>query len=111
MTVAMFPGDLALQDVRGQHWLLTMGRAGCWRAPAPALHICRRWGGESCAKAAVWRGGSWISLAFRGFNKGLKGAELFCAAETCCSLVSGSAGSGGVWGCRVLPARLTAWRG
>lgn len=59
---------------------------------------------EACAKAAVWHGGSWISLAFRGFNKGLKGAELFCAAETCCVLASGSllaAGgeSGGVGSC------------
>lgn len=86
--------------------LLTMGRGGpCW-APAPALQLCQHLGGEACAKAAGWRGGSWISLAFRGFNKGLKGAELFCATETCCLLVSGSLlAVGGAWGCWVLPGK------
>lgn len=74
----------------GSNRLVTMGRAApCW-APAPALPVRWQWGGEACAKAAVWHGGSWLSLPLGGFNKGLEGAELFCAAEACCLLVLGS---------------------
>lgn len=106
----------------GSDTLPTMGRGGAG-APALALHVCG-------AEAAVWHGGSWISQALGGFNKGLKGAALFGAAESCSLLAVGSllaaGGSGGV-GSRLLaslpgeesrrrmnalvchPARCEAW--
>lgn len=113
MTVEMFPGGSARcswaalaprdlsrwgrEDPAGQQRWLSVSAGG--------------WGGEAWTKAALWYGGSWISLAFRGFNKGLKGAGLFWATETCCLLASGSLlAAGGVWGCWVPPAEHSRCR-
>ncbi|XP_068271757.1 rab-interacting lysosomal protein isoform X2 [Nyctibius grandis] len=82
----------------GSNRLVTMGRGGPCRAPAATLRVCWQRGAKP---ALLLPCGSWISRAFGGFNKGLKGAELFCATQTCCLLVSGSllaAGGLGVLG-------------